>query len=196
MRVLTVLSFVVLAAAGCSSSKPIQYQKTFSYGLEDEDAVYFLLEYKVWRARAPVWFIMPIERSPEIFFQEIYLYRYQPETQRLEKLATVRDDFPPGVSIRSTKLTGDDGDVIFAYQAGNSLERGILYEVRIWDRAGRRLLSPDPEGPSPTDSPLHERYFGEYRSPWTDNPGIMPISDVKALAAGAPEEDWDLPAEW
>ncbi len=190
----TLVTLAFCAAASCSHSRDsVRHTRTFSYGFEDAEMVYFLLEYRVSRPRAPVWFIMPIERRPEVFFHELYLYRYDQEAGRLEKLGTVRDEFFPGGSIAGSKFTKDEDRIIFAYRTGHGNGYSLLFEVRIFDVARDRLLPPDPNGPAPADSAIHRRYFEDYVSPYRDNPGIVGIAELKERLSEVAEEEWDLP---
>ncbi len=122
--------------------------------------------------------------------------RYEPATNRLEQLATVREEFPPRVSISNSKFTKDGSNVVFAYQAGSEIEAGLLYEVRVWDAEARELHEAGPEALGPVSSSLYQRYFGGYKSPFSDNLGILGISELRRdVLAEVGEEDWDLPLE-
>ena len=192
-----VLSFS-LTAVFLYAEKPVNYTMNLSYGFRDGNAVYFLLEYKVWKARSSLWFIMPIERSPKIYFQKIFLYRFFTEGARLERLSTVRDYFPPAVDVQSSKFTKDGGAVVFAYRAGRDKQFKQLYEIRVWDIAGGRFADP-PNGAVPVsaDSPAHQKYFGDYKSPWNSNPGVIGITELKkVILKDVTPEQWDLPQKW
>lgn len=191
------LVIISLASAGLFADKPVNYTMNFSYGFRDKDAVYFLLEYKVWKARSPLWFIMPIERAPQIYFQKIFLYRYLIEENRLDRQAVVREDFPPGVDVQGSKFTKDGGAVVFAYPAGRDARHTLLYEIRVWDIAGGRFLDLDGTVPAPAGSPAHQKYFGDYKSPWASNPGVIGITELKkVIMKDVTPEQWDLPREW
>jgi hypothetical protein len=194
------LLFVILislAAASLSADKPVNYTMNFSSGLRDGDAVYFLLEYKVWKARSPIWFIMPIELPPKIYFHKIFLYRYMPKADRLERLAVVREEFPPAVGVQASKFTKDGNAVVFAYPAGYDKEQRPLFEVRSWDTAASKFREQGTDSVVTRDSSLHQRYFGNYKSPYDSNPGVIGITELKkVILKDVTPEQWDLPRKW
>ena len=201
-HVLTVLLVLVatmfvpdtVLPAGARESR--QYRREFSFGFREDPHVYFLLEYKVFRRRRPIWFIMPIERSPVYYDHRIFLYRYDTAEGRLEQLGLVRDEIPTQTNIKSSLFTRENGLVIFAYQAGWSRDQGLLYELRGWDTARDRFADPGVEGGVRVsrESPAMQKYFRDYVSPWWDNPGVITITELKTeVLKDVSEEDWGLP---
>ncbi len=201
-RVKTILLIALVATAvvfgACAhSEKPTRYGKSFSYGLRHDKSVYFLLDYQVSRARSPVWFIMPIERSPLVLFHEIYLYRYEPTSGHLERLATLHDSPSRGVNVGDSKFIKDGDVFVFAYRAGFDEEYRLLYEIRQWDIAERRLRDVGPKIAGTRDSALYQRYFGDYSSPAVANPGVVGISKlIREILADVEDSAWDLPRKW
>ncbi len=151
-----------------------------SPGFVHEESIYFLVEHRVSRRRRPVWFIMPIERSPVVYEHTIYLYRYESEAGRVERLATIAER-PPSASLQYTKFASDGDRVVFASQVAVDLHDGTIFELRFWDTSSGELIDPGPESRGPADSPLHRRYFAGYLSPWSANPGIVPTSDLRRM---------------
>lgn len=173
-----------------------QYRRDYSYGFREGDQVYFLLEYRVFRRRRPIWFIMPIERSPVYYDHRIFLYRYDTAEGRLEQLGLVRDEIPTQTNIKSSLFTRENGRVIFAYQAGWESGQGLLYELRGWDTARDRFADPVMEGGVRVSrgSPTMDRYFRDYVSPWWDNPGVITITELRTeILRDVSDEDWGLP---
>lgn len=194
----------VLDAAGTREAST-HYVKNFSYGFRDRSSIYFLLEYKVYRRRRPVWFIMPIERSPVYYYYRIFFYRFDIETDRLEQLATLRDETSPQTSVKNSLFTGEDHRIVFAFYSGWDRERGTLYELRVWDPHVQRFvgtpvgteLGSATSSPVPREDPRMQHYFADYRSPWEANPGVITITELKtSVLADVTDEQWDLPREW
>ena len=194
MKVLLPVLLLGLCLMACvDEEEPVQHSKTFSYGYRDGEQVYFLIEAKVSRKRAPTWFIMPIERSPEIFFHELFLYRFQPATKKLEKLSSLRKDFPHGLSIKSSKFVRKGDLLIYAYQAASDVKRGLLYALGSWDLSQDAPGPLAPSSPVPAEDALNKEHFGLYKSPYTANPGIVPISELRRkILAGIDEAQWGL----
>ncbi len=201
----------ILGAGGSRSRSDrysrISYRKELSCGFRSDGRVHFLLEYTVSRARRPIWFIMPIERSPVYYFHKIFLYRYDPDTGSLDRLATVRDEVGFQTSVRDTRFVEEEpGRFVFAYRAGWESGKGLLHDLLIWDESTGRLYTVDGEAATPDasirphypdDSPEIQRYFADYISPWWDNPGVISITDLRReVLAEVTREDWDLPRDW
>ena len=73
-----------------SARRPEATRLQLSPGLITEEGVYFLAEYRVSRYRRPVWFIMPIERSPTVYYEGVFLYRFRAgDSTELERLAVL-----------------------------------------------------------------------------------------------------------
>ncbi len=193
------------------------YSKNFSHGFRVDREIYFLLEYKVWQPRRPIWFILPIERPPRAHYNRIFLYRFDPEEQRLDRLAQVRETIGPRTNVKYTLFTtgeavSDDGrmhgkTIVFAYSAGWDADQGFLYDLLAWHiKAGKLTGAEDTTTPPAGDTerrlygretPEMRRYFERYASPWTDNPGVISITELKQeILSVLPEEKWGLPRKW
>lgn len=177
--------------------QPVNYRHTLSSGMEMGDDVYFLTEYTVSRSRRPFWMIMPVERSPRIYYQGIFLYRLQPESLQLEQLALVRDDhpLPAQTSVGTAQLITDDDAVIFAYKSGWDSDLGQLYDLRRWHLDEERLL-PGERQEVPVTAALFEQYFAEYVRPFWDNPGYVSVGQLRDWLAEVPDAAWALPRDW
>lgn len=190
---LTVVLIPSLRAGG-SREYPVQHGRSFSPGLRTGTEVYFLLEYTVQQRRRPVWFIMPIERSPRVFLYGIYLYRYDTGTETLEQLAMAADQARPQTSVVDAMLRRHQERIVFAYRRGWASGEGLLYHPFAWDtRAGRLLELAPPRG---RKEPEIAEYFSDYKSPSTANPGVISITDLRSLVQDIPPEEWGLPEEW
>ncbi|TVR31958.1 MAG: hypothetical protein EA404_08835 [Spirochaetaceae bacterium] len=181
------------AGAGGRESDSRRASKRFSYGFQDGEQCYFLLEYKVSTPRRPVWFIMPIERSPKMHYHRIFLYRFDTTTQELERLATVLETVPRQTTIQSTIFGLRDGRVVFAFNSGWDSERGLLHDLRVWDRDAGALVEAE-RVVAPRDAPEIARYFGDYQGGLANYPGMMTITTLRnEILTGVSEEQWDLP---
>ncbi len=196
--VLLVGTFLVLmshsaAGAGGRESDSRRASKRFSYGFQDGEQCYFLLEYKVSTPRRPVWFIMPIERSPIVHYHRIFLYRFDTTTRQLERLATVLEAVPRQTTIQSTIFGLRDGRVVFAFASGWDSELGRLTDLRVWDLEAKTLVETE-RVVAPRDAPEIARYFGDYEGGLANYPGMMTITTLKnEVLADVSEEQWDLP---
>lgn len=182
-----------------SPDRPIRYTRTLSPGFAYEDTVYFLLDYRVSRYRRPVWFIMPIERSPTVYFQAIYLYAWEPADHALTQLDVLRSDFPfpPRVSVNMARFLPAEEGIALAYQAGTTAEFDTQWDLRIWNPDTGTLRPAGTQLNLVTESSsAYQQHFADYRSPAADNPGRIAITDLRELLEGLTAEDWDLPRQW
>ncbi len=181
------------------AGQPVHERVVYSYGVEEEGQLYFLAEFSESRARRPVWFIMPIERSPKYYTQLIRWYRYDMDSEELHLLATLRDDapFPSQVNAGRSKFRIVEEGIAFAYASGWDSDLGALYDLRVWDREDRAFLENDLGGDGiqlvDRDSDLYERYFGDYASPYWDNPGVVSRTDVRTMLEDVPDGQWNWP---
>lgn len=190
------LVFIILLMSSCSfnSNRPINYSKNFSQGFYDEGYVYFLLDYKVWKKGKVYWFIMPIEGKPRVYYREISLYRYEPEMNKLEKLDLVENDNASKAQVSYTRFTKENNNIIFSYSAGYDLDIKPLVALYMYNKDSNTFVSTGHEYIINKDSELFEKYFGNYLSPWTDNPGVIGISRLKnVILKDVPEEEYYLP---
>ncbi|TVR75144.1 MAG: hypothetical protein EA408_00855 [Marinilabiliales bacterium] len=193
------LVFFVIATSlySCNSQRPVHYSKTHSYGFQHDDHVYFLLDYQVWKRGGRFWFIMPVQLPSKIYLKQVYLYRYEPDLNDLEKLAVLRDEAMRSINVRYTKFTEDDNKIVFAYHAGYDEEINPLIDLFIWDTQTGKPDDTGFENPVRDNHPLYQEYFSDYQSPWRDNPAIISISALKnEILQHLTNEDYDLPEEW
>ena len=191
------LVLLTISCYSCNSQRPVNYSMTHSQGFQHDDHIYFLLDYEVWKKGRVIWFIMPIELPKKVYFREIYLYRYQPDLNKLEKLGVLRKEFPPRINVKYSKFKNENGKVFLAYAAGTDEERKQLVDIFVWDTKAQMFLENDFQNPLPTDHPLHEQYFNDYLSPWDANPGIVGISKLKnEILQRVVDKDYDLPTHW
>jgi len=177
----------------------VNYRRDLSYGFYDEqtDLYYFIVEYRVSKPRRPIWFIMPIELPSRVYFHKIFLYTYDAQHKRLEQRAVLRDNVGYGINVKSSRFAGSEEGIVFSYSRGWSKERGMLHDVFIADRHSTEVRPAGTEQAMPETSPLFQRYFGEYQSPFTANPGVVGITELRTtVLAEVSEEDWELPREW
>ena len=177
----------------------VNYRQDLSYGFHDAetDLYYFMVEYRVSKPRRPVWFIMPIELPSRVYFHKIFLYTYDAQHNRLEQRAVLSDNVGPGTNIKSSRFASSEEGIVFSYSRGWSKERGMLHDVLIADRHSPEVWPAGAEQVMPETSPLFQHYFGEYQSPFTANPGVVGITELRTtVLAEVSEEDWGLPREW
>ncbi len=180
-------------ASGGREPDTRRVSRSFSFGFQDEDDYYFLMEYRVSTPRRPVWFIMPIERSPVVHDHRIFLYRFNAGTGTLERLATVLDEVPRQTSITFTIFGLREGRLVFAFQSGSEPDVGLLYDLRVWDRDAQSLVE-DERVVTPRDAPEYDRYFGDYEGGLADYPGMVSISTLRhQILADVSQEQWELP---
>lgn len=140
---------------------------------------------------------MPMNLPRKVYFREIYLYRYEPNLNKLEKLSVLRKEFMPAINVKYTKFTADKSNIVFAYFAGYDDSYNRMVDLFIWDSKTRQFRDTGYENPVSEDNPLHQQYFGDYQSPWRDNPGIIGISRLKnEILKHLTNEDYDLPEDW
>ncbi len=200
IAIFLVLIIVSLFSSTSSANNSISYSRQNSYGFVNQGDIYFLLEYKVLEKRKPFWFILPIERPPRVHYQKLYLYRLQPQDNRLVQLATIREEFPfpAGFNIKYTQFKKTDAGLVIAHRAKFGEDNMVLFDLRIWDFSNEKFveLNGQINHLLGTDDPVYQEYFGEYKSPWVDNPGVIGITEVRLYLEDFTEEDWDLPREW
>ena len=180
-----------------SPDRPVRYSRTYSPGFQHEETVYFLVDYSVKRYRRPVWFIMPFERSHTVYHQAIYLYALELENNQLTQLDVLRDQFPfpPRVSVNWSRFIEAEEGIVLAYEAGTTSDFESQYDLRILDPDDGTLSPPRTQHNIVVESsPTHAQYFGEYRSPAADNPGFVPVSELRNLLEDLAEDDWGLPS--
>jgi len=199
--------FLVAAASGLFSlalpaharGTRVNYRRTHSYGFHDQatNIFYFIVEYRVARPRRPVWFIMPIERPARVYFHKIFLYTYDAPHGRLQQRAVLRDDVGYRTNIQSSRFARSDAGIVFSYISGYSIDQGFLHDVFVVDPRSGVVRPLDTEPAMPEASPLFQQYFGDYQSPFTANPGIVGITELRTtVLTEVSEEDWGLPREW
>ena len=192
-----VLVLLIACFYSCNSHRPVNYSKTYSQGFYHDDNIYFLLDYDVWKKGRTIWFIMPMELPRKVYFREIYLYSYQPDMNHIDKLGVLRKDFVPRVDVKYTKFTNDNDNIVFGYFAGSDEAHNRVIDLFIWDSKTRKFLDTGYENPIAGDNPLHQKYFSNYKSPWSDNPGIINISRLKnETLQHIPIEAYGLPEKW
>ncbi|TVR91426.1 MAG: hypothetical protein EA428_05745 [Spirochaetaceae bacterium] len=177
----------------------MNYRRTHSYGFHDQETniYYFIVEYRVAKPRRPVWFIMPIERPARVYFHKIFLYTYNATHSRLQQRAVLRDEVGYRTSIQSSRFTRSDAGIVFSYISGYSTDQGFVHDVFIVDPHSGEVRPVDAEPAMLETSPLFHQYFGDYQSPYTANPGIVGITELRTtVLAEVSEEEWGLPREW
>jgi len=196
---ITSIIFILIIAGffSCNSNRPVVYSKEYSPGFYNEGNIYFLLDYDVWQRGRSFWFIMPFEGRKKVYFREIYLYRYEPELGRLDKLSVLRKDFKPATNLRYTRFTEDNGNIVFAYAAGYDKEINRLVDIFIWNTELNKIIDTDFDNPVTESNLLFKKYFSDYKSPYSDNPGIIEISRLKnEILQHLSDEDYKLPEKW
>ena len=189
--------FALAAVPASADRYGVNYTRDLSYGFRDGEDYYFIVEYRVWQRRRPIWFIMPIERGSRVFHHEIYLYRYRSNAHRLEQIATLRDTVNVGTNIKQSRFVRTEDRIVFSFDVGRTDGLQSLYDVFVLDPSTLSLSPAGPEQPVRRESELFQRYFGEYRSPFTANPGIVGITGLRTDVLRAVEEDdWGLPRRW
>ena len=189
--------FALAAVPASADRYGVNYTRELSYGFRDGEDYYFIVEYRVWQRRRPIWFIMPIERGSRVFHHEIYLYRYRADSDRLEKIATLRDTINVGTNIKQSRFVRTTDGIVFSLDAGRTDGIESVYDVFVLDPSTLSLSPAGPEQPVPRDSELFQRYFGEYRTPFTANPGIVGITELRTdVLRAVKEDDWRLPRTW
>ncbi len=192
-----VLILIITGVFSCNSNRPVVYSKNYSPGFYNDGYIYFLLDYDVWQRGRSFWFIMPVEGRKRVHFREIYLYRFEPESNELDKLSVLRKDFKPAISVSYARFIEDNGNIVFAYVAGydNSVNR--LVDIFIWDKESNVLIDTGYDNPVGESNLLYKKYFSDYRSPATDNPGIINISRLRnEILQHLSEKDYGLPKKW
>lgn len=176
-------------------SSEAQEMRILSDAFEDEGSLYFLLDYRVSRARRPVWFIMPIERSPTVYHRSLALYGFDMDSETLTRLEVLKEDnFPFQFNARRTQFIKTDDVIVFAYRAGWDSEAGPLYAVHHWNPEKRMFAQGGPGAtPVPEAAPEYHTHFADYLSPWTDNPGILPVTQLRERLETVPKAAWNLP---
>ncbi|MCA1753703.1 MAG: hypothetical protein LC641_03175 [Spirochaeta sp.] len=198
---------VVTAAGGLFSlalpaharGTTVNYRRTHSYGFHDEQTnmYYFIVEYRVSKPRRPIWFIMPIERPSHVYFHKIFLYTYDATHGRLQQRAVLRDDVGYGTNIKSSRFVRRDAGIVFSYSRGYIIDKGFLHDVFVVDPCSVEVRPAGSERAVLDTSPLFQQNFGDYQSPFTANPGIVGITELRTtVLAKVSEEDWGLPREW
>jgi len=194
------LFFLFLPGPVIEGGNQVRYVKNFSHGLVVEDSIYFVLEYRVSEDRSPLWFIMPIERSPKFHYQKLFLYSWTPCSEELKQLAVLREEFPfpPRINVGLSRFNSTPNGFVFIVTAGSDEDHRQVYELRAWDieSEGFSPINGQKTNIINLESPLYLEYFADYLSPWVDNPGIISIAELKEELEELDQEDWDLPREW
>ena len=179
--------------AGGRETGSRRVSRRFSNGFFVGTECYFLLEYRIFTPRRPVWFIMPIERPPKVHFHGVFLYRYDTDTQQLERLATVLESVPRQTFISYTIFGLRDRRVVFAFPSGRDSDSRSLTDLRVWDREAGTLVETE-RVHAPQDNPSYERYFGDYEGGLASYPGMITITKLRTeVLAGVSPDDWDFP---
>lgn len=180
-----------------NSSRPINYTKNHSQGFYDDNYIYFLFEYEVWKRGKNYWFIMPIEGRKKTYFHEIIYYRYQPENNMLEKLAVLHDK-TKRVNVKMSRFIKDDNDnIVCSYDAGYGEHMERLVGFFIWNTKTNSFIDTGHERIIPEDSPIVKKYFENYLSPWSANPGIIDMTRlINEILKDVTDEQYGLPDKW
>ncbi len=140
---------------------------------------------------------MPFELPSKVYLKKVYLYRYEPDLNELEKLGIPRDEAMQAISVIRTKFTKYNSKIVFAYHAGYDEDINPLIDFFIWDTKTGKFADTGVENPVRDNHPLYKKYFGDYLSPWHDNPGLIGISTLKnEILQHLTNEDYELPEEW
>lgn len=193
---ISALILITITMFSCSrrSSSPVIYSKNFSQGIEHENSVYFLMDYKVWKRGRSFWFIMPFEGRVRILFREIYLYRYQKESAELIKEAVIRDNVCRTFNIVYTRIVADNGNLVFSHHTNNMMDSVDLF---IWDTKNMDFADTGYPRILPSGHELYKKYFEDYISPSWDNPGIITITELRNnILKNISNEQYQLRQDW
>ncbi len=193
---ISTLIFITLIMFSCSrrSSNPVIYSQNFSQGIEHENSVYFLIDYKVWQRGRSFWFIMPFEGRVRILFREIYLYRYQKESTELSKEAVISENVCRTFKIMYTQIVSDNQNLVFAHHTSNMMDSIDLF---FWDTKSRDFADTEYPRILPSGHELYKKYFEDYISPSWDNPGIITITELRNnILKNISNEQYQLRKDW
>ena len=179
-----------------SARRPEATRLQLSPGLITEEGVYFLAEYRVSRYRRPVWFIMPIERSPTVYYEGVFLYRFRAgDGTELERLAVLREDWPlpPQTTVRWAQLVESGNEIAMAYESGRNSDLELQYDLRVWDRVEGRLRNETEGEFVDRDDASFQKYFSGYASPPDANYGFVSMTDMRDALEPLDIDIWGFP---
>ncbi len=165
--------------AGFFHANEVSTSWNFTKGYEDNDAVYFLLNYCLYQR--PVGIArFPDGGTSKILYNKTYLYRWQADQHRLSRLALL-DTRERGNSISwSTRMSAAEDTLRIGYH-------GCGF---IWDMA-RNQLTPVPENETEI---FFQTNFPEKRKGPNASPHDVNISRLKKELSGLPFTAWELPS--
>lgn len=101
------------------------------------------------------------------------------------------------ITSSSTTACGSAEGIAFSYITGISKDLESMHHVFILDTATLEVRHAGPARTVPRDSGLFQQYFAGYKSPFTDNPGIIGITELKTdVRRDVDEAYWKLPRRW
>ncbi len=187
-------TLIVALLYSCNFQKPVHTRKTHSYGFQHENHIYFLLDYRVWQEGRRFWFILPFKLPNKIIISKVNLYRYEPEIDKIEKLGNLDIKRSPSTSLGYGKITEHNDKIIFLYNAGYDENFKLKKAIFIWDTKKEIFVDTGYQNPVSTDSEIYKKFFSEYKSPRSDNPGIIGFSKLRnEILQHLTIEDYDLP---
>lgn len=198
LLVAATLGFFGLTQPAFGQSAQLNHRRELSYGYLDAETntYYFLVDYRISRSRRPVWFILPIERPPQVYFHKIYLYSYDATHARLQQLAVLRDDVGPNTNVKYSRFTRTATGIVIAYSSGWAAGEGLQHDVFILDPHSAVVRPAGGQSQIPETSTLFQQYFGTYLSPFEANPGVVGITELRTrVLATVSEDDWGLPRQ-
>lgn len=177
--------------AACCWASPfhhgtVETTLNLSQGYRSGDTVFFLADHHRYRRGRTFWFVLPFNVGSRTQSHRTALYSLNTRTRALKLEAVLAEPAEPTCAVSFAKWALKDGVLFFSYDPSNRLGPGgrtvrALYRRDMATGAVERIA----------DAGQHEAsLFAGYRSPWTANPGVIEISDYKALL---PDGVWDGP---
>ncbi|TVQ29428.1 MAG: hypothetical protein EA382_00230 [Spirochaetaceae bacterium] len=157
--------------------------RSLSGGLVVGDSIYFLADYTLYRAPRGIARFPDGGRARRLF-ESVCLYRYDRAADRLDQLAVLLEELPPGLSVATSYFEVDDDVVRFVFASG----RGTREDPDAWYAAAWNTATGTVEpvtGETKTGLLGRFTYDGEER---------LRIGDVTRAVSGVAFDAWRLPS--
>jgi hypothetical protein len=158
-------------------------------GFPADGAVYFLLEYSLYRKAKGI-AAFPDGGLSEMLFEKTFLFRYMPEEKKVEHLYTLSGVNQPGGDVRHSMFRRDGKvlQVLYRYRQG-STEDSRSWKGLIWDLEkdeGRELAAEETRILFQTMQ--EEGGFAAAKERLTD------LGEIRERLKGTLQRDWELPS--
>ena len=185
--------FFAAILTGCGADSRLLVSREVSYGFRSGESLYFLADYSRKKRGRRFWFILPFEGSITVLHRDISLFRYDIPENRLTRLALLRRDFPlPAANVKHSLFRQSGDRLLIAYIMGQETKERFAFRYDLIDydlTKGRMEMATVFE-----DDPRYRKFFGDYESPFTANPGIVGISELnRDYLKGITEEQCGQP---